>query len=91
MKAVSEYQKEIAGLTAKFFAKEKPPILQFLDEEENTNTYVLKAKDSPGFGLTSFATIGLSNHPLFHNGEEFGTRTELIGACDSNREDFAHV
>lgn len=91
MKAITDYQKEIASLTAKFFSKEKPPILQFWDEEENTNTYVLKAKDSPVTGITSFATVGLSDHALFLSGEEFENRTELIGACDSNREDFAHI
>ncbi|MCC7704698.1 suppressor of fused domain protein [Janthinobacterium sp. GW460P] len=91
MQAITDYQKEVAKLTAKFFSKEKPPILQFLDEEENTKIYVLKARDSPGPGLTSFATIGLSDHPLYLRGDEFETRTELICACDSNREDFACI
>ncbi|MGK5049763.1 suppressor of fused domain protein [Janthinobacterium sp. GB4P2] len=91
MRAINDYQKEMAGLTAKYFSREKPPILQFLDETESANIYVLEAKDSPGVGLTSFATIGLSDHPLFFNGDEFEARTELIGACDSNRKDFAHI
>lgn len=91
MRAITDYQKEMAGLTAKYFSREKPPIFQFLDEAENANIYVLEAKDSPEVGLTSFATVGLSDHPLFFNENEFETRTELIGACDSNRKDFAHI
>jgi hypothetical protein len=34
-------------------------------------------------GVTAFSTLGLSDHPLYKDGEEYPARLEIVGACIS--------
>ena len=42
-------------------------------------------------GVTSYATVGLSDSPLIFKGEEFGTRVEIVGACGASFSGFDNV
>jgi hypothetical protein len=53
----------------------------YWDAPEGHFVDILAAADAPGSGVTSYATIGLSNWPLYINGVEYLTRLELVGAC----------
>jgi hypothetical protein len=91
MTSVTNHQKEIAKHTALAFGVEKPPISRFWDDKKENGIFILEAINSPQDGVTSYATIGLSEYPLIFKGKEFGTRVELVGACGSAFPDFANV
>lgn len=91
MPVVSSQQRELAGHMASAMGVEKPPIFRFWDEGRKSSVCVLEAANRPQDGVTAYATIGLSDHPLMFQGREFGTRVELVGACGSAFPGFAHV
>lgn len=91
MTTVTAEQKEIARYTATALGVEKPPIFHFLDDDKRSDVYVIKAVDTPKSGVTSYATAGLSDHPLMRDGKEFGVRVELLGACGSAVPEFDNV
>ncbi len=41
--------------------------------------------------LTSYSTIGLSDHLLLKDGEDYGVRVEFVGACGSRFKKFDNV
>jgi antitoxin YqcF len=87
MSATSQ-QKELANHTASAMRVEKPPISRYWDENEKSSVYILEAADRPQRGVISYATIGLSDHPLVFKGREFGTRVELVGLVGPHILDF---
>jgi hypothetical protein len=91
MTSVTSYQKEIAKRTALAFDVDKPPIARFWDDKKENGIYILEAENSPQHGVTSYATIGLSEQPLIFKGKEFSARVELVGVCGSAFHDFANV
>ncbi|MCO1381920.1 suppressor of fused domain protein [Burkholderia multivorans] len=91
MPVVTSQRRVLAGHAALAMGVEKPPILQFWDENRQSNVYVLEAANRPQDGVSSYATIGLSDHPLMFKGREFDSRVELAGACGSAFLGFANV
>lgn len=91
MPVVSSQQKELAGHTALAMGVEKPPISRFWDEGRKSSVYILEAANRPQDGVTAYATVGLSDHPLMFQGKEFDARVELVGACGSAFPGFANV
>ncbi|RCS56458.1 suppressor of fused domain protein [Parvibium lacunae] len=91
MTKISNQQKEVAKHTASAFLVDKPPIFHFWDDDHISDVYVLEAVNSPQHGVTSYATVGLSDHQLMHQGKDFGTRVEIVGACGSKFPDFGNV
>ena len=89
--SVTSQQKDLANHTASAMRVEKPPISRYWDESEKNSVYVLEAVDRPQRGVTSYATIGLSDHPLMFKGKEFATRVEFVGACSSSFSGFANI
>lgn len=69
----------------------KPPIYKMLDENEGSEIHIMEAKDCPQAGVTSYATVGLSEYPLFLKGKEFSLRVEVVGACGSAFPSFANI
>lgn len=86
MKEVTARHKTLAKFVANAFGVVKPAITRFGDEAEHSEVFILKAPGSPHAGLTSYATIGLSDHPLMHEGREFNCRVELAFACSANQK-----
>jgi hypothetical protein len=91
MTSVTSYQKKIAKYTSSVFGADKPPITRFWDDNKENQIYILEAENCPQHGVTSYATIGLSEHPLMFKGKEYGARVELVGACGSAFQDFSNV
>lgn len=52
---------------------------------------ILYCQDRPQEGLTSYSTIGLSDHPMIWGNGEFPTRLELAGVCESTAELFPNI
>jgi hypothetical protein len=91
MAQISIQQKEVATHTAMAFLVDRPPIFHFWDDDHRNDVYVMEAMDTPQQGLTTYATIGLSDHPLMFQNKEFGTRVEIVGVCGSKFPDFGNV
>jgi hypothetical protein len=88
---VSDNAKSVAALTASTFGVNKPPVIHMWDDNHVSDIYVLEAADCPQQGVVSYATVGLSDYPLMHKGEEFHARVELLGACGSTFQGFNKV
>lgn len=91
MSEISDVTKTIAKHTAMVFGVEKPPIYRYHADNRKSSLHVMEAADCPQNGVTSYATVGLSNYPLIRNGETFDVRVELLGACDSRTVGFGNV
>jgi len=52
--------------------------------------YIMKVDDCPLDGVTTSATVGLSNYPLHLDGKELDARVEFIGVADSGTKNFGN-
>lgn len=83
---VSAGEKEIArfletrfGGRPKFFIHRETP-------DDTLHIAVAEKLDFPGVGLTTCATNGISNYPLYKDGDEYTkTKLELVGTCLQNQ------
>ncbi|NUO50455.1 MAG: suppressor of fused domain protein [Polyangiaceae bacterium] len=50
---------------------------------------VMSCRDRPGKGITSFATVRLSEHRIYRDRRDCGTRFELAAGCHSDTGDMA--
>jgi len=79
--------KRIASSIARVFGG-TPRVTRFWDDRRAHSLDILSCSDRPQDGVTSFSTIGLSDHPLFQDGSEFHVRVELVGAVGSSFQKF---
>ncbi|MBK7144286.1 MAG: suppressor of fused domain protein [Xanthomonadales bacterium] len=87
----SRLQKEIAKITSVAFGVERPPIIRFRDDDSRSEVHVLEASNRSAVGFASFATIGLSEHPLTNQGTDTGFGVELLGGCRGEFVAFGNV
>jgi hypothetical protein len=85
MSSITKDNKIIAMEVAKAFGG-KPNVQRFWDERDTNYVDILKCVDRPQNNVTSYATIGLSDAPLYKDGSEYPARLELVGACGSRFE-----
>lgn len=72
----------VAHHVATALESERPPIGRFLDANDQSDVFVMTARDCPHVGVNTFATVGLSEHPLMRDGADFETtRVEFVAAC----------
>ncbi len=90
MTEITESNRTIAQTAADVFDGE-PRLHRFYDDDRKSHVDILQCADVPEKGVTSYSTVGLSDAPLFLDGEEYPTRLELVGACASEFENFANV
>jgi hypothetical protein len=65
---------------------------EYHDDSRKHQVDMLSAANQPQKGVTSFATVGLSDHPIFKDGRQLqDVRVELVGACASAFRDFPNV
>jgi hypothetical protein len=69
----------------------KPRVIAFWDDPHERSVDIAICKNAPSRGLTSYSTVNLSDVPLMQKGREYPVRIELVGACDSEVEEFANV
>lgn len=87
---VTPERKEIARAAAKAFGG-KPQVFEFEYEFTNNKIGILQSPDSPVDGVTSYATVGLSDFPLLKDNQDYGSRLELLGACATTTDQFANI
>jgi hypothetical protein len=69
----------------------KTGIFTYWDEDKKSSVDILSHDNHPAVGVTSYGTIGLSDHPMIQDGKVFPVRLELVGACTSDVETFANI
>lgn len=90
MATVSGDNKALARYALKAFGG-SPHVQAYYHDTEALSVDILKCEDRPCKGVTSYSTIGLSDTPMFKDGEEFSVRLELSAACSSVNTQFANV
>lgn len=90
MANISEENKQIARRLAAIF-EGKPIVNRYWDEAENSFVDLVTCADQPCEGVTSYGTVGLSDHPLIQNGTEFSARLELVGASANSTTVFPNI
>ena len=69
-----------------------PKVVAFYDANENSKVDMYIGVDRPDFGITTYSTIGLSEHSIgFTNSNDEDIRVEFISICNSSVFDFANV
>lgn len=91
MSNVTPRMKAVAKHTKAELGAQSTSIFQFWDNDRRSDVHILCADDVPQQGVRSFATIGLSEHPLMFQGEEYPVRVEFLGACGSAFPGFDNV
>jgi hypothetical protein len=66
-------------------------VINYLNNDESLNIPILICPESPREGLTTYATVGLSDYPMYQDNEEFHVRLEIIGACCSEIKWFPNI
>ncbi|MBZ9558058.1 MULTISPECIES: suppressor of fused domain protein [unclassified Modicisalibacter] len=90
MAGVTEDNREIAKKIASNFCG-TPAVRKYWDEKKIFSVDLIECKDRPCEGVTSYSTIGLSDHPLIHKNVEFPVHLELTGASESSNNIFPHA
>lgn len=69
----------------------KPEVFRYRDEREQKSVDILSCIDRPYTGVSSYATIGLSDHDIGILSENKELRLELLGACDIKEDLFPNI
>lgn len=87
---VSSENKTIAKKIAAIFGG-APKVIRFWDDNHNSSIAVLISEEAPQKGVSSYATVCLSDSPLYKDGKDTSIRLELLGACQSSCKEFANI
>lgn len=88
--AATAENRQLARIVADVFDA-KFVVNRYWDEAEKSHVEILACDGQPQTGLVSYSTLGLSDSPLFDDGQELDLRLELVGAGPADVEGFANV
>ena len=71
--------------------KDNPKYARYADEKEKSIINVLSCSNSPWEGVTSFGTLGLSDHSTGKQVDGIPLGVELVGACYSEFDFFPNI
>ena len=72
--------------------RSKPSVIQYLDNNDESEIEIYIGPDRPCKGVSTYATIGLSDFSIgLKTAGNKELRVEFIGACASNYEMFANI
>ena len=89
-KNVSDNNKTIAKTAAVFFGGEAS-VHNYVKDNGESSIAILACSESPQSGLTSYSTIGLSDHQFKVTKNEIPLGVEIIGVCGSSFELFPNI
>lgn len=69
----------------------KPSVSKYWDDTNVSNIDMLSTVNRPYDGVTSFSTIGLSDHSIDYSVDGKPLRLEIVGACASEFEHFPNI
>ena len=87
--AVSSANKALCRKLVEVFGG-TPRVRQFWDDNHESSVDILDCAGSPQPGVTSYATLGLSDYALTQNGKGHPARVEIVGAC-AGGDELAHA
>jgi len=83
-KIIFDYLHNLIGFT--------PKIVEYRDETEEFKILIYIGVDRPDFELTTYSTVGLSEHSIDEvNSKGKDIRAEIIGMCNSDVTEFANI
>lgn len=88
--SVSEHRKQIAKFLAGRLGG-KASVRSYETEGKKAELGILLCEGTPVPTVSSYATVGLSEHPLVFQGKEYPVRVEFLGACRSDFKKFGEV
>ena len=69
-----------------------PKVVAYYDADKKSKIDIYIGADRPDFGITTYSTIGLSEHRIgLTNASDEDIRVEFISICNSSVSDFANV
>ncbi|KMM62613.1 hypothetical protein ACH95_05370 [Bacillus glycinifermentans] len=68
-----------------------PKVTKYWDDNHHNSVDILSVDDRPEEGITSFATLGLSDYSIDYEVNGKPLCIEILGAIDSSSEIFANV
>jgi hypothetical protein len=87
---ITEESKMVAKFTATALGGK--PTVKFYDHDYiDLSVAVMTVIDCPSPGVSAYASVQLSDYPLWKSGKEFPTRIELVSASDSKNEKFPNI
>jgi hypothetical protein len=70
----------------------KPKVVACHDKENKSTIKMYIGEDRPDFGISTYSTIGLSEHSIgLKNNVEEEIRVEIIGICNSDIVEFPNI
>lgn len=69
----------------------KPKVFKYWDHEHRNSVDILSCTDRPCEGVTSYSTIGLSEHSIGYKAAGLPLCIEIVGACASDIENYPNV
>ena len=68
-----------------------PKVFKYWDHEQRNSVDILSCADRPCEGVTSYSTIGLSEHSIGYKSDELPLRVEIVGACASDIKSYPNI
>ncbi|WP_337270456.1 suppressor of fused domain protein [Oryzifoliimicrobium ureilyticus] len=90
MQKVSDENRLIAKTIVSVFGG-VPNIRKYWDDNHISNLDIVACSDAPDEGVSSYATIGVSDYPIMRGKVEYPARVEILGVCDSNSPHYANI
>jgi len=87
---VSDDNRSIAKTAAQVFSG-SPSVCEYQDDKGVSAIDLLSCPDSPTAGVTSYSTIGLSDHQFKAIDTDMPLGVEVVGACGSNFELYPNI
>lgn len=87
---ITQSNKLLARCLAEAF-QSRTQVSRYWDDNQVSSVDIMASENSPQRNVTSYSTIGLSDHPLMRNGVDTGLRTELVGACGAAFGDYPNI
>lgn len=91
MRAVTEDDKKIAKKVLSAFKGRSPVVRNYFNDSRDISVDILSVAGTPDVDISSYGTIGLSDHPMLEGGKKFPTRVELCGAALSSFTVFPNI
>ena len=86
----STYQKNIAKNVVLATSADKYHVFNYVNDN-GVSIDIMEINNNPSNGISTYATIGLSAHPLFFKGKELPVRAEIVGVCFNGTAGFDNV
>ena len=90
MSDISDSNKLLAKTLSILFGT-KPQVSRYWDESNQYYVDILLCENSPQKNISSYGTIGVSDHPLLNEGKDTGFRVELVAAGGAQFSEMANI